>query len=270
MPRKSLDPIIERRDKDPLSDSVERHPAYGQIGASRVHGQTYLYGSDFQHRDYVVIRIHTSELHRGLSHDWPYAKDQLIEVALSEAQWATFVSTLNMGMGTQCTIQHRQGQPLVPEIAGAPDRKAQITEEMRKAAQKGLEALLTLREEVDALKVSAKAREALMAKVETVERELASNIPYIAQTFGEQVEASTEQAKIEIHAYVQNVVQRAGVAALQGGGPIQLGPGDEPAAENAVCRTCGHEHLFQHGHDLLPWGRCQHCDCTTPSYGLKV
>lgn len=92
-----------------------RHPAYGQIGASRTYGGgRALYGSDFRHNSSVTIRISESEVTRDLSRDWPHATREIVEVTLSEAQWATFVSSLNMGEGTQCTLAHVMGERKPP------------------------------------------------------------------------------------------------------------------------------------------------------------
>src|SRR5262245_60626587 len=116
-------------DSDSLtSETIERHPAYGQIGASRVSGQTFLYGTDFAHQNYIIIEISRSELHRGLSNDWPFGRDKLIELALSEAQWATFVSSLNCGQGVQCTLTDFNRES-IPQIPAIKSRKAQFQAE---------------------------------------------------------------------------------------------------------------------------------------------
>src|SRR5436309_14907490 len=47
--------------------TVSNHPAFGQIGASRVSGGEYLYGSDFKHQHYIVVQIHESTQYRELS-----------------------------------------------------------------------------------------------------------------------------------------------------------------------------------------------------------
>lgn len=72
---------------DGLHDcEVMRHPAFGQISVSRVAGHRHLYGSDFAHQHYVTLTIRGSEMHRSLARDWPYAREHLVEVSLSEAQ----------------------------------------------------------------------------------------------------------------------------------------------------------------------------------------
>ena len=62
-------------------------------------GSTNLYDSDFRHNHYMTITIRASELHRDLNRDWHFGRNELIEVALTESQWATFVSAPNMGSG---------------------------------------------------------------------------------------------------------------------------------------------------------------------------
>src|SRR5687767_12050919 len=105
MPREYEKPTTTKRVGRTDRGTTESHPAYGQISASRVSGSINLYGSDFRHNHYVIVSIHRSVLDRDLSHDWPFPRQEIIEVALSESQWAHFVSSLNAGSGAQCTIQ---------------------------------------------------------------------------------------------------------------------------------------------------------------------
>ena len=125
------------------------HPAFGQIGVSRVQGGNgTLYGSDFRHHGYVVVRIAHSTMQRDLSRDWYHAGKQIIEVALSESQWATMVSSLNMGEGVPCTIESLHGK-LVPAITPR-DETDEFKNDMRQGVQKPLRALQRLREELQA------------------------------------------------------------------------------------------------------------------------
>jgi hypothetical protein len=106
------------------SEYEENHPAYGMIGASRVSGGAYLYGSDFRHQHWMTIRIHHGRLLRSdLSYDHYMAEGQIIEVELSEAQWATFVSAANVGDGVPCTINWVVGEGFLPELTPPTDRR---------------------------------------------------------------------------------------------------------------------------------------------------
>ena len=100
---------VETREGD-THDRTSRfdHPAFAQIAAHRFTCTPAmpLYGSDFGHHHAVSITIRRSQLNRNLSHDWHFGREELIEVHLSEAQWASFVSSMNSGDGVPCTINH--------------------------------------------------------------------------------------------------------------------------------------------------------------------
>lgn len=212
-------PTVEKVDS-PVSDSVERHPAYAQIGASRVSGSANLYGSDFEHQHYVTITIRRSELHRGLSNDMEFARDELIEVALSEAQWATFVSTLNSGMGTQCTLLHVDRVP-VHRIAVKTDRREQIKAEANENLAEIVRDLKALQEEI-----GGRARKTIMRDlVSGVIAQFGSHsgIAFIAKQFAEHIEKTVERGKIEVNAYIERRIHSAGLTAIAGEkSPISL------------------------------------------------
>ena len=213
-------PTIEDA-KGPTSETVERHPAYAQIGASRVSGHTNLYGSDFDHQHYVTISIHKSELHRGLSRDWHFAREEYIEVSLSEAQWATFVSSMNVGSGVPCTLNHHGGKG-VPQIPSAPKRQHQFRTEVDARLQAAMAELKALREGIENTKLSGAAKKELLNHLSFAERDFSANIAFVASQFGEHIEQVTEHAKIEVNAYVQSTIVRAGLTALQATPPISL------------------------------------------------
>lgn len=190
------------------------HPAYGQIGASRVSGARNLYGSDFSHQHYISVHISRSCFERGLSTDWHHAKDEIVRVDLSEAQWATFVSAMNVGSGTPCTIS-RIGREGVPEI---PSRQqaAHFKNEAREKVARNIDRLKALRAKVlDAASSLAKAKQAdLLAEIDGAIQDLGQNLPFVADCFDEHVEATIEKAKVEVHGYIQGVLTRAGIQAL--------------------------------------------------------
>lgn len=214
------------------SDSVATHPAYAQIGASRVSGSARLYGSDFVHQNFVRIRISKSEMHRSLANDNPYGSNQsYIEVDLSEAQWATFVSSMNVGWGTQCTLRYRDREEIPGIAAPAEDRQQQFKREAAERAERAVAQMDELAAEIDALKVSEKQKNALKGRLTTARMQLTSNIPFVLDQFAENMEKTVEKAKVEVNAYVLNTIQRAGLQALgvQPGSSPLLGLGDESA-----------------------------------------
>lgn len=201
------------KESSPVHESVETHPAYGQVWASRISGASFLYGSDFLHHGYIEITISSSELHRGLSNDWPHARKEYIQIALSEAQWATFVSTLNGGTGTQCTVRHIQGEDK-PEIEHAPKRKQQFSEEYFDHLKSARNSIKEAEAMLKASGLSEKKIREIMSPLNAAHSNIGGNLGFVSDQFGEHMEKVTEHAKIEANAYIQHVISRAGIKAL--------------------------------------------------------
>lgn len=194
-------------------ETVTEHPAFGQIGASRVSGQAALYDSDFRHQHYMTISIRRSQLHRSLNRDWHFGREEIIQVALTEAQWATFVSSPNMGSGVPCTLQHLHGET-IPGLPAPTERIDQFKAEME-------EKLAGSIRRIDNMIAGAKTK-AHKTELEMLRQELVSNLPFVAKQFGEHVETTVEKGKQEIHGYMTSVLQRAGLEALTGGLPLVI------------------------------------------------
>jgi hypothetical protein len=196
-------------------ETIERHPAFGQIMVTRLQGghQT-LYGSDLQHPSSVVIRITGSELRRGLSRDWYYSRQREIEVRMSEAQWATFVSAFGIGEGVPCTIAHLHGEdlPAIPYRNSGELHRA----EARKAAESSVNRLKDLREKVQAgVQGLSKTRAAeMLDHINGAISDLTSHLPFIIDSHTEHMEGVVEKAKAEVHAYGNDLIRRTGLQAL--------------------------------------------------------
>jgi hypothetical protein len=224
-----VEPIKVEPNPSPGSPDATRatHPAFGQISASRVSGGTYLYDSDFHHDRYITITIRRSEMDRHLARDWHHAREELIEVKLSEAQWATFVSSMNVGMGTPCTIAHINRES-VAGIQGVPQRHEQFSAEMKARTVDARKSLDELQAGLAAMGLSQKKLTELGRLVERARAQIGGSAEFIAQSFDEHMERTTEEAKIEVNAYATGMVQRAGLEAL--GVPIHFPEALPPAA----------------------------------------
>lgn len=209
MPRHIEEPTVTTVD----DETIITHPAFAQIGVSRVQGNANLYGSDFQHQHFMIITVRRSELHRRFSRDWEMAGDELIEVALSEAQWASFVSSPNVGSGVTCTLHHVNGQPvpLLPKPE-ATHKKFQA-EMMEQMAQLQAD-LRELAEGIDGPLNKTRAHD-IKTKIDRISERLVNNTGFVAKQFDSHIEKTVEKAKIEINAYTTNMVMRTGIEAMQ-------------------------------------------------------
>ena len=194
-------------------EKVFTHPSFGQISANRVSGGAVLYGSDFHHDGYVSITIKRSELHRNLAHDWPMGREELITVNLSEAQWARFVSAMNIGDGPQCTIEHVQMERM-PGLPNPVDRRAQFAGESDETAARVKLELAGLREDIAASGLSAKKAKPLLDRIHQAEMAAGVNQEYVAEQFERHMEKTVERARIEVDAHVQAAITHAGLRAI--------------------------------------------------------
>lgn len=209
-----------RREGSPHDDYVEEHPAYAIIGASRVTGKRHLFGSDFVHDGFITIRIKQASLRRGLSQDWIHGTGkELIEVSLSYAQWATFLSTPNHGDGVACTLEWFDGY--VPYIEPDTNRREQLQAEVVQTVKDAIA-------EIDDVLATASLNKAARAKLEHAKTELRANLPFVAKQFDEHAEQTIERGKIELESYLTTMVQRAGIKSLGGEIPsLELAEGGE-------------------------------------------
>jgi hypothetical protein len=199
----------------------ETHPAYAMIGASRVSGHARLFASEFNHQHYITISIRGASVRRDLSRDWHHADKEYIEVALSEAQWASFVSSMNMGDGVPCTLQHRNGA-MIPQITGQVESKTSFKVELQKHLESVTKHLVALGNQINNAKLSEKAKKELQDSLYMATMNLNSNLPFVADSFSEHIETTVEKAKIEVNAHIQSVISRTGIETLKGQTVLQI------------------------------------------------
>lgn len=199
-----------------------KHPAFGQILVSRVSGSRHLYGSDFGHNSYMSIKICRSQMNRDLYRDWYRAREELIEVNLSEAQWATFVSSQNIGEGTPCTIAREAGVGLIPEFEPW-DKTAQVKAEFSAKLDGTISNLDALAKHVQDMGLPKGKTAEILSSLRMIKQNLNANLPFVVESFSEHVEKTVEAMKSEVHGYMNGVLQRAGLDALTDGKlPVQI------------------------------------------------
>lgn len=214
----------------------EEHPAFAMLSASRVsasHGVT-LFDSDIQHRQTIRIRLHTAARGRNLNRDWIQGEDQLFEVELSEAQWASFVSSMNTS-GVPATLRWRAGAGDSPDLPYAP-RLGESMAEVRSATTKALANIKAARdayEEAISQKLGAaiirERRKTLHYAIENAE----GSMVFAADSLSEHFEGVVQKARADIEAMVANKAVALGLTAGQAAGLAEL-----PMLE-AEAPTCG-------------------------------
>lgn len=187
------------------------HPAFGQISVTKVKGHQYLYGSEFSHHTSMCIKITQSFLERSLSRDSMFPTDNVAEVYLSEAQWATFVSSIGIYAGVPCTIRSI-GKKLLPGVV-LRDTTEDYENEISGTVAESITRLKNLKckMEADLQKVPKSVKDSLLADICRAIQSLEQNLPFVVEQFGEHIENRIEKAKVEINAYAMDVSRANGL-----------------------------------------------------------
>ena len=188
------------------------HPSFAQVQVSRINGHRVLHDSDFNSHNYIALRISRSEMVRDLSHDWHHERDQLVEICMSEAQWATMVSSLNTS-GVPCTLTYLMGKQ-IDRLPEPTDRVNQFNAELSKHWIQAVEQLTEAQTLVATLGLSKVKAQALVSILNKAKSNISGNATFVEKSFNEHMEKSVEKAKCEANAYLYHVIQRAGLDAL--------------------------------------------------------
>jgi hypothetical protein len=205
MAREVEEPTIVKRDEKWGDEWA--HPAWAMIGASRVSGgDAVLFDSDIRHNHYVVVRLRGATRRRSLHRDSLFAESRapIVEVAMSEAQWASFVSSMNVGDGVACTLRYREGQ----SIPGLPyeSRLKESVDEVRGAADKALE---RVREAF--AKVEEKPNKGNIRALRFAIEGMPNNMAFAAESLTEHTENVVQKARADIEAMVVSKAQQLGL-----------------------------------------------------------
>lgn len=206
----------------------EQHPAWVLVGASRVsHGPkgAVLFDSDVRHQHYVVVSVKRAARKRDLHHDWKYGREQIIKIALSEAQWASFVSSMNSGDGTPATLlwdgtiedfadREVPGMPYAPRLQESMD---EVHEAAERTYEKVKEAFEVVKERPTKANIRA---------LEIALQNATPNVDFAASSLSEHAENVVQRARADIEAFVTSKAQQLGLDPGDLGAPPQLTAGD--------------------------------------------
>jgi hypothetical protein len=214
MAREIVEPV-----KDETGD--ERHPAWALIGASRVSSSppgAVLFDSEIRHQHYVSVKLSRVSRRRNLNRDWLHGEKQIIEVAMSEAQWASFVSSMNTS-GVPCTIEYTQEDGIVPGMPYEP-RLQESMDEVRNAADEAIAEVAKAFAAYEEKKNAANLRNLKFAIAN-----MPSNMSFAASSLTEHAENTVQRARADIEAMVTATAERLGLESGDVEGIAQLPEG---------------------------------------------
>lgn len=206
--------------KGPLRDeTIEEHESFGMISLARYtcNPPQHFFGSSIVHNGGVSLVIQTAERHRSLNSYRYHAQEHLIEINMTPAQLADLLTNLNMGDGIPCTIQWFNGKKMEP-CPEVNERKL-IHQEFDKKMKSLGDALEELVQETRDLQqkpnVNKGDRARLVKMAETIQAQVAHNIPFIHAQFNEAIDATLNEAKADLESFVSQLTRNMGEEALR-------------------------------------------------------
>lgn len=202
-------------------EKKEEHPSYGLLSISRQgsNKNRSLFGSSIKHQRTVCLRIKRAAKERNLNRHWYFARETLIEIEMSPVQFSEAITSFNYGDGVPVTIDFVKGEG---KIESCPEDSIRdlFVDEFEKDIDEISERLDDLMKIVTKMKsetggLKAKEKKDLCEKIEMLNQNLKSNLPFVLKQFNEQMEKSVGEAKGEIDSFITNLTLKLGSETLK-------------------------------------------------------
>jgi len=192
------------------------HPSHGLMSFRRVSGTTRrLFGSKVGHSHTIAMKVTEANVsHDPLSHADHYCGGKtLIEVELSESQFAELLTTMNVGEGVPVTVRRTEVLGRVEDIPYSCPR-AEMESDLHKSLKSIADRVKTLQKEADELlakpSLKAEERRRLAFLMMKVVQDMESNLPYVSECFYKAVDKTVVAAKAELDVWVGRAMVQSG------------------------------------------------------------
>lgn len=208
-----------------MMENRDTHPSYGLLGINRTQTTgARLFQSELNHRQYITLTIRRAERARDLHNDWIFGKEELIEVAMSEAQFAAAITSFGIGDGQPCTITYVKDEGRIedpPQRATAQELHRAEFEQAFKRLESSLRTeAAEMQATLDTGKAPTKKQAAhLVTTALRMAEYLHSNLTFARDEFEHAMEGTVSHAKAEIEAYLAMALRSAGLASLANAAP---------------------------------------------------
>ena len=195
------------------------HKSFGMIHFSRINGfEKNLFGSELPHQSYIEMTVESGEEHRELGRKWYHGKKTLMKVKLTNLQFAELITSLNTS-GKPCTISYLMGETIKAyeqeeTIQEFSDRK--FKEELNRVNQKLIEDSEFIKDKLKKQNLSKSDKDEIERKLNYIQMCLEKNIPYYHNTFEQQMNRVTTDAKLNIEGFITHKLTEIGLDSVIG------------------------------------------------------
>ena len=229
-------PTSTKTNEGTAMESVRsEHDSFGRI--SLAHSQRTscsLFGSTLTHQHVVTIEVSRAHMERrdGRERLSVVDEDAIVRFAMSESQWARFISSMGNGEGTPVTLERApsKGTHLVQMPSLAPQSMHDASEDdMREVGRKAGEAVAAVQERMRAFLVpgakmpTKKEIEAMHDALLDAGRHMDGNMAQARRAFTETMEKTVDEAKTEMETFAMDMAKRLGLEKMARDGQALVG-----------------------------------------------
>lgn len=192
-----------------MFEKKETHESYGILGFARATSGTAvpLFGSSIKHRDTIIMRVSDAALFRELNNDHIMPGGRIIEVEMSQSQFAEAITSMNHGSGVPVTLRYVKGREEIPSCPYV-DKRQEFEKEFADCQSESKQYYAEFEEYVQSLlekkSLGKTDKENLLKELSVLKGRLFSNQEFVYKQFNEQMDKTVKEAKGEIEAFVQN------------------------------------------------------------------
>jgi hypothetical protein len=215
--------------KNHLNQEPETHESYGMVSFSRVSSTPpqALFGSSIKHGHFISLKVKKGRKYRDYQCDRYMGDGDIVEVYLSQTQFAEAITSFNIGDGVPCTLKrvtgdewdegNRRFRKPCPEVNFREQANNELKEEMSELAERVAKLSKDAKEILNkkgSLKVAEKKK--LLDDLTNISQEIKSNIPFVHDCFNRSVNKTVTEAKGEVDATLQTMREKLGDKVLSG------------------------------------------------------
>lgn len=213
--------VTKRPDIIAQSDNGSRtdydHDAFGAISVYKTNSGkgVPLFGSALKHDQFVSIELSRAILIRDYNEDRHFSTDTITRFAMSEAQWARFVSSVGNGDGVPVTLE--RAPPRGTSCVRSPgidmeNERVRYTQDVKREFQKVLSDIAGIKKQLEDLTVGTTASKTGLRQVisnfDTAMKNIPGNVAYLQERFIRTMENIVQDSKIEVETFVKNAAIR--------------------------------------------------------------
>lgn len=217
--RDEQEPTIREDRLGSSQSEIQEHPAFGTIVMTTPQGgKNTMFGSDVVHNGCVRIVIHEASLRRDLSHDWIHSQRQILELEMSHAQFARFITSNGNGGGTPVTLRWIRDVGELPGIKKIESKYDTHRKEIVDAAHERLQhiqqAIESLGRAIDG-SISKKELRIIHENLKRHAEQLPGSMNFVVESAERALEKATTDAKIEVESYIDATARKLGLKSIQ-------------------------------------------------------